>query len=53
MNLMPLIETGSRYCKWPVEYDERRSWLCCGRLVAWGMVYCAPHERQAHPRRVE
>jgi hypothetical protein len=49
---MPLIETGSRYCKWPVEYDERLSWLCCGRQVAWGLVYCAPHERAARPRRV-
>jgi hypothetical protein len=53
MRLMPLIDTGSRFCKWPIAYDARLSWLCCGRQVGFGLVYCEPHRRQGHQRRAE
>jgi hypothetical protein len=53
MRLMPLIETGSLFCKWPVEHDDTviGGILCCGRKVGFGLVYCDPHYRQAHPWR--
>jgi hypothetical protein len=49
---MPLIDTGSLHCKWPIADDETvlGGILCCGDPVSFGLVYCVPHHRQAHPR---
>jgi hypothetical protein len=55
MRPMPLIDTGSSHCKWPIADDDSvlGGILCCGRPVGFEMVYCEPHHRAAHPRRAE
>jgi hypothetical protein len=52
MRPMPLIDTGSRFCKWPIEDNEAvlGGILCCGRLVSFGAVYCGPHLEAARPK---
>jgi hypothetical protein len=52
MRLMPLMETGSLYCKWPVRDDPAviGGILCCGADTAFGESYCAWHAEMARPK---
>jgi hypothetical protein len=51
MRLMPLMDTGSLYCKWPVKDDPAviGGILCCGAGTAFGESYCAWHAEMARP----
>lgn len=44
-HMMPLIGTGTRWCKWPVAADSRvlGGFLCCGVRSLPGDVYCQCH----------
>lgn len=47
--LMPLVDTGSQWCKWPVMHDPevKGGVWCCGAPVRFGDVYCQHHRTQA------
>jgi hypothetical protein len=51
MRLMPLMQTGQRWCKWPVEDNAEAigGYLCCGRATMRDDVYCAEHRAIASP----
>jgi len=46
--LMPIADTGSQWCKWPVKQAPEEvpgGYWCCGAPVGRGDVYC-PHHRK-------
>ena len=45
MRLIPLMQTGTRWCKWPVTHDPGviGGFLCCGRATPADHVYCSEH----------
>jgi GcrA cell cycle regulator len=47
---MPLYETGSMWCKWPVNRAPEvvGGVLCCGVATIPGDVYCARHRALSH-----
>jgi hypothetical protein len=51
MRLIPLMNTGKRWCKWPVEADPDviGGFLSCGRATTAYDVYCSEHRAVANP----
>lgn len=52
---MPLIDTGSLWCKWPVAMapDVLGGVLCCGAKSLKGDVYCSQHRVLSRQTRID